>query len=97
MGFVVRGCYPESLYAFSLLLRLLCWGVSAASTQGVPLCRDRRYSLCYTLRGLFEHDPSRFRLRFSGFSLPHVPTFVQEKSEIALADREYQHAHRPPS
>jgi hypothetical protein len=59
--------------------------------------QDGRYSLCYTLRGLFEHDPSRFRLQFCGFSLPHVPTFVQEKSEIALADRKYQHAHQPLS
>jgi hypothetical protein len=42
MGFVVRGCYPESLYAFSLLLHLLCWGVSAASCHAGCLVMQGR-------------------------------------------------------
>jgi hypothetical protein len=59
MGFIVRGYYPESLYAFSPLLRLWCWGVSAASRHaGCPVTQGRtlqhlrtvdRHGLHYTI------------------------------------------------
>jgi hypothetical protein len=45
MNFAAQGCYPESSYTSSLLLRLSCWAVSAASRHaGCPVTQGRTYS-----------------------------------------------------
>jgi hypothetical protein len=60
MNFVAQGCYPESLHTSNLLLRLLCWGVSAASRHaGCPVTQGRTLDIEMLRSGYNPTTPPR--------------------------------------